>query len=591
MSKRRKQSGALAKFPVNDGSLPEMRQPIAIDSYSNPAARLGMGTTNLAEQSSYPLVRITEDYPLILSLYRGSWIVRRVIETIPDDMLKSFPVLDSEINPDLLKRFEKIVRKTGTLNKLRSAAKWGRLFGGAAAIIVIAGHDDLAQPLELDDIEPGAYKGLIPLDRWSGIIPGPELNQDIEDTVNFGLPIYYNAIMDAGNARIHHSRVLRFIGRELPQWERQVELNWGMSEVELIFDELRKRDYSSWNIVSLLTRAQILSVEEPQLAALMSGAGGSNEAYNNFVRRMESISQLLNNQGLLVLGKDGKLNQNSYTFGGIADVYHEFMKDLSAACQIPYEVIFGRESGLGSNGESGLQLYYDMIEQKRGTDLDPQMDQLIPVIAMSAFGEVPDDLDHHWQPVRSMSDKERAELAKATGDNIVAYFNADLMTKKEAREEIQQSSSTTGLGTNLSDEAVAATPDKYASELGGGEGGMPGMGGPGGMPGGPPGEPGEGEPPKPGGENPQLGAGKPAGGLGGPGEAAGPRGVANEEAPANTPRELTAPAHRPQLGMGGENPFARKPVEDDQTGTSRYQPPAARQHEAPTARQHELPDR
>jgi phage-related protein (TIGR01555 family) len=582
MSKRRRQSGAVASLPnPNDGRLPEMRQPIAIDSYSNPPSRLGAGTSNLAEQGGYPLVRITEDYPLILSLYRGSWIVRRVIETIPDDMLKTFPVLDSEINPDLLKRFDKIIRKTGTLGKLRQAAKWGRLFGGAAAIIVIAGHDDLSQPLELDDVEPGSYRGLIPLDRWSGIIPGPEINQDIEDTTNFGLPLYYNAIMDAGTTQIHHSRVMRFIGRDLPQWEKQVELYWGMSEVELIFDELRKRDYSSWNIVSLLTRAQIISVEEPQLANLMSGAGGSNEAYNNFVRRMESISTMLNNQGLLVLGKDGKLNQNSYTFGGIADTYHEFMKDLAAACQIPYEVLFGRESGLGSNGESGLQLYYDMIEQKRGTDLDPQMDQLIPIIAMSAFGEIPDDLDHHWTPVRSMTEKERAELAKAMGDSIVAYFNADLMTKKEARLELQQSATVTGLGSNLTDEAVAATPDKYASELGGGEGGMPGMGGPGAMAGG---EPGEEEPDQP---KPPGGA---AGQLGGPGKAPdGPgRGVTYEDMGVGVGRQLAPPARRPALGAA--NPFARQPVENvDQVAASRYQAPMARQHEAPIARQHELP--
>ena len=57
--------------------------------------------------------------------------------------------------------------------------------------------------------------------------------------------------------------------------------------VEIVFDELRKRDYSSWNIVSLLTRAQILSIEEPQLATLMSGAGGSNKAYQSFAQRME----------------------------------------------------------------------------------------------------------------------------------------------------------------------------------------------------------------------------------------------------------------------------------------------------------------
>ena len=103
-----------------------------------------------------------------------------------------------------------------------------------------------------------------------------------------------------------------------------------MSEVEILWDELQKRNYTSWNIVSLITRAQILSIEEPQLATLMSGAGGTNHAFNNFAQRMQSIGDLLNNQGLLVLGKDGKLQQTSYGFGGgISEIYHEFMRDLS----------------------------------------------------------------------------------------------------------------------------------------------------------------------------------------------------------------------------------------------------------------------
>lgn len=448
---------------------PIANTPIATDSYSNIPARLGDGTSNLANAGSYPLIRMTQDYPLILSLFRSSWIIRRVVEQIPDDMLKAFPSLTTELKPEQIKLFERTVRKTGTLDRLRTTAKWGRLFGGAGAIIVIAGHDDLMQPLELDDIEPGSYKGLISLDRWSGIVPGPEVVSDFEDPVNFGLPRYYNCIMDAGTVNVHYSRILRFQGRELPNWEKQVELYWGLSEVEVVFDELKKRDYSSWNIVSLLTRAQILTIEEPQLAQMMSGASANNAAFEQYQNRMTAISELLNNQGLLVLGKDGKLNQSTYSFGGIADVYHEFMKDLCAAGGYPLEVIFGRESGLGSNGESGLQLYEDRVERERSSQVGPVMDQLLPVIAMSTWGQVPDDLDYKWMPIRTMSDKERSELAKTTFDSITAAFTANLMTQKEARMEIKQSSSATGLGSNITDEAIAATPDKYSNELGVGD--------------------------------------------------------------------------------------------------------------------------
>jgi phage-related protein (TIGR01555 family) len=457
-------------LPVNDDeNYIRNGKKIANDSYSNPPARLGAGTPNLANTGSYPLIRLTEDYPLILSLYRGSWIVRRVIDTMANDIWKSFPSLVSDLDPKQIRAFNNVVKQTATLARLRSTCKWGRLFGGAGGIIVIDGHDDLSQPLELDDIEVGSYKGIIPLDRWSGIIPGPEISGDINDPMGFGLPTYYNCIMDSGNVQVHASRILRFTGRELPQWEVQVELYWGMSEVELIFDELRKRDYASWNIVSLLSRAQVLSVTEPQLATLMSGAGGSNKSYNDYIQRMEAISQSLNNQGLLILGKDGSLQQTNYGFGGISQVYYEFMKDLAAACEIPYEIIFGRESGLGSNSEGSLQIYDNLINEKRISEADPIVDRIVPIICMSTFGFVPDQIDHAWAPFRALSEEQRNNLARGSVDAVVAAYNSDLITKKEARSELKRSSGVHGLFGDITIEAIASTPDTYASETGMGE--------------------------------------------------------------------------------------------------------------------------
>jgi phage-related protein (TIGR01555 family) len=448
------------------------REKVMGDTYSNPPARTGDFTPNLINTGQYPLVRLTENYPLILSLYRSSWMIRKVIDTIANDMYQSFPILDSSISPEEITSFLKVIKQTRTLTRLRSACKWGRLFGGAGAIIVIDGVKDLMEPLVVEDIEVGAYKGLIPLDRWSGIIPGPEINSDINDPNGFGLPTYYNCIMDAGNVNIHHSRILRFTGRELPQWEVQVELYWGMSEVEIIFDELKKRDYSSWNIVSLLTRAQVLAVTDPQLATLMSGAGGTNQAFINFTNRMEAISQLMNNQGLMVLGKDSTLHQTSYGFGGVADVYHEFMRDFAAASDMPYEIIFGRESGgsggggnFSSNGQSSLQLYDNLIEQRRNSEGDPVIDQLLPVIAMSTWGKPPDDLTYHWAPIRSLSNQERYDLGKSLTESVLMSYNADLITKKEARKELAQQSGTNGLYSNITPESLAETEDKYASEI------------------------------------------------------------------------------------------------------------------------------
>ena len=66
---------------------------------------------------------------------------------------------------------------------------------------------------------------------------------------------------DVSFVRVHHSRVLRFIGRELPYMEMQRESFWGASELEHIWDELQKRSATSANIAQLVFQANITTLK------------------------------------------------------------------------------------------------------------------------------------------------------------------------------------------------------------------------------------------------------------------------------------------------------------------------------------------
>src|SRR5205807_143955 len=79
--------------------------------------------------------------------------------------------------PDKVKELDKAVTLTATKPKLLQAIKWGRLFGGAGAIIIIKGHEKkLDTPLDLDDVGLDSYRGLLVFDRWSGITPSATIN-------------------------------------------------------------------------------------------------------------------------------------------------------------------------------------------------------------------------------------------------------------------------------------------------------------------------------------------------------------------------------------------------------------------------------
>lgn len=448
-----------------------LRKIYTTDAFQNQMARLGFGQPNLANGAEYPITRLSQNYNLFTSLYRSSWIARKIIDVFPSDMLKNWIKITSNIEPTQIKKIESTIRKTGTKRKLKEGLKWARLYGGAAGLILIDGQDDLSEPLDYDLIMPGSYKGLLVFDRWNGIYPDIELEDDINDT-EFGLPKYYNISLSSKNtglsnmidslkdvAKVHHSRIIRFEGRDLPEWERQGETYWGESELEIVLEELKKRDNTSFNIASLTFLANIRVLKMADLGQLLGA--GSQQAKENLYSVIEAQNHLMSNMGIYVMDKDDDFSTEQYSFSGLSDIYESFMLDIAGACEMPVTKLFGRNpAGFNATGESDLTQYCDTVEEKQETYLMPIIDKLLPIICMSCLGSVPDDLDWEFNPFMSVSNKDLADLAQQMASPIFDAFSNGLINKSTALKELKQQADKTGMWSNITDELITQAEEE-----------------------------------------------------------------------------------------------------------------------------------
>lgn len=436
----------------------------AQDSFQNPLARLGMGSNSLLEGTSYPIQRITRDYNLMNSLYRNSWIAKKIINAIPEDMCKNWFSISAELTPEVQDRFDKLEQRTLIKEKIVEGLTWGRLYGGAGAIMLIEGHEDiLDEPLNLDDIMPNSFKGLMVLDRWSGIYPGIELITDISDP-EFGLPEFYEIKDINGQIKqqVHHSRVLRFTGRKLPFWEDQTEMHWGASELEHVYDELVKRDNTSWNIAALIFQANVLVNKVDGLDQML--AMTDEQTQQDFYNVKTAQNRLRNSSAMMLIGNKDEISSLNYTFSGINDIYESFMLDVAGACDMPVTKLFGRApAGMNATGESDENMYYDMIGQQQESVLKPKMNKLLPVMFMSEFGEVPDDLGVKFNPIKTPSDSEVADLVGKKVTAIKDVFDSAIISQKIAMAELHEISYTTNMFTNITDEDIEKADDETNS--------------------------------------------------------------------------------------------------------------------------------
>lgn len=435
-----------------------------IDAFQNQMARLGFGQPNLNEGADYPLTRMSQNYNLFTSLYRSSWIVRKIVDVFPSDMVKNWIKFNSSLDPEKISKINSVIRKTKTKEKIKEGLRWARLYGGAAGLILIDGDEDLSEPLDYDAIMLDDYKGLLIFDRWNGIYPDIELEDDISDE-EYGYPKYYSISLSEANSnlmlsynkqdlvKVHHSRIVRFNGRDLPLWERQAEMFWGESEIEIVFEELKKRDNASANIASLIFLANIRVLKMNDLGQLLGAS--TQKAQENLYKVLQAQNQLMSNMGIYVMDKDDDFGSEQYSFGGLNDIYESFMLDIAGACEMPVTKLFGREpAGFNSTGESDLTQYYDTLEEKQETYLQPIIDKLLPIIFMSTLGAIPEDLDWEFNPCMNVNSKDLADLAQSMASPIFEAFNAGLITKEIALKELKQQNEKTGMWSNITDEDI-----------------------------------------------------------------------------------------------------------------------------------------
>ena len=422
---------------------------ISSDGYSNELAFLGEASP-LISAGTFNRNHLTSDLDYLTTLYRTSWLAKRIIDTPSEDMTRAWYRFSAPLPEEDLESLRRLESRHSVRQEVTNAVRWARLYGGSLALMVLRGEEDrLSEPLDMDLLLPGCFQGLLVLDRAQGIEPSPELEDDLDDP-DFGLPKYYTVDLDeAGPVRMHHSRLLRFTGRELPRREAEREEFWGAGELEHIHEELQKRSAASANIAQLIFQANITTLKMSDFGEVI--AMGTEEQKDQVRRAVFEENRFRTSFGLQLLSSGDTLENHPYAFGGLAEIYEQFMLDMAGAAEIPAVKLFGRSpAGMNATGESDLKNYYESIAQLQERLLRPALENLLPVLALSAWGFLPEDTGFVFNSIAAESPAETAALVDRLSSSVIEAFKAGLLTKEEALSELRARGTPWGVWQNTS---------------------------------------------------------------------------------------------------------------------------------------------
>ena len=201
------------------GLLGAIAKPLGLDGFTNPAAFLGEASP-LMTASTFSRSNLTQQTERLTTMYRESWLAMRIIDMPSEDMTRAWSRASTKLDEDDLDLLRRLEAKNSIKQEVANAIRWARLYGGSIAIMAIRGQEDeMDQPLDLNDVMPGDFRGLLVIDRAQGVQPSIELVTDLNDP-DYGLPMYYDISDDTGSAiryqRFDFKRYEKFFAAFLP---------------------------------------------------------------------------------------------------------------------------------------------------------------------------------------------------------------------------------------------------------------------------------------------------------------------------------------------------------------------------------------
>lgn len=432
-----------------------------IDGFDNFVSRLGMNNDNSLSAGLYIFNLMTRNRIQLEAAYRGSWIVGQVIDTIAEDMTKAGIDITTNDASNEIKDLQVKISRLQIWQSLCDLIRWGRLYGGSIAMLQIEGQDP-STPLNIESISEGQFQGLAIYDRWQ---LNPDLFRVIQVGPEIGLPEYYAIVSSAsmmepaaptatGQIRVHHSRIIRNIGIQLPFFQAITEMMWGESILERLWDRLISFDSATMSCANLIERANNRTVGIENLREIIAAGG---KAQQGLEAQFEMMRVFQTNEGLTLLDKNDTFATTSYSFAGLSDVMLQFGQQLSGASGIPLVRLFGQSpAGLSATGESDIRMYYDHINAQQESRLRPGMDRLLKVMWQSTFGKpAPKDLEFTFVPLWQMSAMDKATIAKSNTETILGAEEQGIVSRQSAMKELRDMSGETGLFSNITDEEIS----------------------------------------------------------------------------------------------------------------------------------------
>ncbi len=274
----------------------------------------------------------------------------------------------------------------------------------------------------------------------------------------------------ANGIEIHRSRLMCFVGREVPDILKPAYAFGGLS-----MSQMAKPYVDNW----LRTRQAVADlIESFSVSGVYTNMQGTlQDGGVEALKRIELFNVMRSNAGAFALDKDSEEFFNVSTPLGTLDALQaQSQEQMSSVSGIPLIILLGiTPTGLNASSEGEIRAFYDWIHAYQESFFRDGLQAVIHFIMLHLWGEIDEEITFEFEPLWSMTDKEQAEIQKIEAETDQIRIDSGVLDPGEVRKALAAQPESRYADINPED--VPEPPEQPGMGAGDDEGGDGGDGG------------------------------------------------------------------------------------------------------------------
>lgn len=388
----------------------------AADGLENVVSGLG-GANDKTVYNTWKRGGQNQDQDDLITRFREDWVAQKVCTIVPLDATRNWREIDTEEGREA-------DEELGIQQLFFNAYKWARVYGTSAILLDLKKAGRMETPLDLERLKPNCINTLQVIDRTRLLGTGG-INQD-PLSPNYGQPEFY---MIAGStARIHHSRLIRFEGTELPMYENWHN-QWYSDSVLIPLNDMIDNFHTAMkSAAQLVTEANIDVVTVNGLQNMLTNPQGEAAVMKRF-RIMKQLKSVYN---VILMDSNETYDMKKVALNGVKDLMWEYLEILAAAVGIPATRFLSTSpTGMNATGESDMVNYINVLEAIQKMMFGPRLKRL-DAIVQKHFG-IP-EYKYKWNCLFPESLQEKEAREKDSIESIVELIQVGVLTPEAAHK-------------------------------------------------------------------------------------------------------------------------------------------------------------